>query len=183
MAYSIPDCFMTAFAVGLLFALVYEALRIIRILLPFRAVTFVCDVLFFVLAAFAVTKLSLVLGNYIRGYTVLGFGAGVFTYITTIGRLINRLENAVSDAIRAVLGAFFGAAGKLLRSVFGFIAHNISDVFGEINKISRNLLKTLHKPLQKKPQLVYNNKSNNLNSRGSESQNVIRAKVKRSGNA
>ena len=48
MAYSIPDCFMTAFAVGLLFALVYEALRIIRILLPFRAVTFVCDVLFFV---------------------------------------------------------------------------------------------------------------------------------------
>ncbi|MGN1341592.1 MAG: spore cortex biosynthesis protein YabQ [Oscillospiraceae bacterium] len=183
MVYSIPDCFMTAFAVGLVFALVYEALRIVRILLPFRAVTFLCDVLFFLLAAVAVTKLSLVLGNYIRGYTVLGFGAGVFTYITTVGRIINRLENAVADAVRTVLGAFFRALGSAFRSGFGLIAHKVHIVFGTIHKIWLNAGKKLRKPLKIKPQMVYNNKSTNKISRGSETGNVIQAKVKRSNNA
>lgn len=183
MAYSIPDCFMTAFAVGLLFALVYEALRIVRILLPFKAVTFVCDIVFFLLAAGAVTRLSLVLGNYIRGYTVIGFGAGVFTYITTLGRVINRLENAVADAVRSVLSAFFRAIGKVLRKWIGAIAHKLSLLFGRIHKISENTLKKLHKPLQNKPQLVYNKRNRNIDNGRSESRNVIYAKVKRSNNA
>lgn len=183
MVYSIPDCFMTAFAAGLVFALVYEALRIVRILLPFRAVTFVCDIVFFLLAAAAVTKLSLTLGNYIRGYTVLGFGAGVFTYITTLGRVINRLENAVADAVRAVLSAFFRAIGRALRSGFGFIAHKLSSVFGQIHKISQNALEKLRKPLKNKPQLVYNKRDHNIDNERSESGNVIHAKVKRSSNA
>ena len=100
MAYSIPDCFMIAFAAGLIFAVVYEILRIIRIMFPFQVVTFVCDIVFFVIAAGAVTKLSLSLGNYIRIYTVLGFGAGIFTYITTLGRLLNIVENAVAEHVQ-----------------------------------------------------------------------------------
>ena len=96
MAYSIPDCFMIAFAAGLIFAVIYEILRIVRVMFPFQVVTFVCDIVFFVIAAGAVTKLSLSLGNYIRIYTVLGFGAGIFTYITTLGRLLNIVENAVA---------------------------------------------------------------------------------------
>ena len=107
MAYSIPDCFMIAFAAGLVFALVYEALRIIRVVFPFKVVTFICDIAFFVIAAGAVTKLSLSLGNYIRVYTVLGFGAGIFTYIATIGRLLNVLENAAAGAVRAAFSAVF----------------------------------------------------------------------------
>ncbi len=183
MAYSIPDCFMAAFAAGLVFALVYEALRIVRILLPFRAVVFVCDILFFLLAAGAVTKLSLVLGNYIRGYTVLGFGAGVFTYVTTLGRLLNRLENAVADTVRSVLKALFGAVGKALRSAFGFIAHRLRGVFGRIHKFSADAVKKLSKPLKTKSGIVYNKRSNIKNSERSETGNVIHAKVKRSGSA
>ena len=45
---------------------------------------FVCDVLFFILAAGLVFRLSMVLGNYVRVYTIMGFGAGVFAYIVTI---------------------------------------------------------------------------------------------------
>ena len=104
MAYSIPDCFMIAFAAGLIFAVVYELLRIIRVMFPFQVMTFVCDIVFFVIAAGAVTKLSLSLGNYIRIYTVLGFGAGIFTYITTLGRFLNIVENAVAGAVRSVGG-------------------------------------------------------------------------------
>ena len=42
---------MAAFAAGLMFSLVYEALRIVRVIFPFRIVVFVCDVVFFLLAA------------------------------------------------------------------------------------------------------------------------------------
>ena len=173
---------MIAFAAGLVFALVYEALRILRILLPFKAVKFVCDILFFLLAAAAVTRISLLLGNYIRGYTVLGFGAGIFTYITTVGRIVNRFENAVAGAVRAVLGAIFRGLGKIFRSAFGFIAHKLSLVFGKINKISLNVIKKLRKPLKNKPQMVYNNKYRKNNNGRSETGNVIRAKVTRSNN-
>ena len=54
MSYSIPDCFMIAFAVGLVFGLVYEALRIVRLILRFGAAVFICDIAFFMLAAAAV---------------------------------------------------------------------------------------------------------------------------------
>ena len=116
MAYSIPDCFMIAFAAGLIFAVVYEILRIIRVMFPFQVVTFVCDIVFFVIAAGAVTKLSLSLGNYIRIYTVLGFGAGIFTYITTLGRLLNIVENAVA-----------GRFGRLCRRFSAFSAEFSAD--------------------------------------------------------
>ena len=113
MAYSIPDCFMIAFAAGLIFAVIYEILRIIRVMFPFQVVTFVCDIVFFVIAAGAVTKLSLSLGNYIRIYTVLGFGAGIITYITTLGRLLNIVENAVAGAVRSALSAVFRFFGRI----------------------------------------------------------------------
>lgn len=97
MSYTVPECFMAAFAAGLMFSLVYEALRIVRVIFPFRIVVFVCDVVFFLLAALAVTRLSMALGDHIRWSTVFGFGAGIFAYINTLGRLLNLLENAVAN--------------------------------------------------------------------------------------
>ena len=70
MSYTVPECFMAAFAAGLMFSLVYEALRIVRVIFPFRIVVFVCDVVFFLLAALAVTRLSMALGDHIRWSTV-----------------------------------------------------------------------------------------------------------------
>ena len=159
MAYSIPDCFMIAFAAGLIFAVVYEILRIIRVMFPFQVVTFVCDIVFFVIAAGAVTKLSLSLGNYIRIYTVLGFGAGIFTYITTLGRLLNIVENAVAGAVRSALSAVFRFFGRIFGRLFGAIAHVWAGVFGEINKICLSAEKKLRKPLQNKVKIVYNKES------------------------
>ena len=146
MAYSIPDCFMIAFAAGLIFAVVYELLRIIRVMFPFQVMTFVCDI--FVIAAGAVTKLSLSLGNYIRIYTVLGFGAGIFTYITTLGRFLNIVENAVAGAVRSALSAVFRFFGRIIGRLFGAIAHVWAGVFGEINKICLSAEKKLRKPLK-----------------------------------
>ena len=183
MAYSIPDCFMIAFAAGLIFAVVYEILRIIRIMFPFQVVTFVCDIVFFVIAAGAVTKLSLSLGNYIRIYTVLGFGAGIFTYITTLGRLLNIVENAVAGAVRSALSAVFRFFGRIFGRLFGAIAHVWAGVFGEINKICLSAEKKLRKPLQNKVKIMYNKESRKVHTRGSETGHVIKAQVIRSNNA
>ncbi len=188
MSYSVTECFMAAFAAGLVFALVYEALRIIRVVLPFRTVTFVCDIAFFLLAAIVVTRLSLAMGNYVRWSLVFGFGAGIFAYINTIGRLFNLLENAVASAVRSALSAIFGATGRFAAKVFRAIAHTASGCFGKITKICTANVKKLHKPLQKRHQIVYNKEyrkgksMREINSGGSETGHVIKAQVRRSSN-
>lgn len=183
MSYSIPDCFMIAFAAGLVFGLVYEVLRVVRVVFPFRVITFLCDIAFFVIAAGAVLKLSLSLGNYIRIYTVLGFGAGVFAYITTLGRLLNILENAVAGAVRSALSAFFRFWGRIFGKLFRAIAHLWSCLFGKINKIYLDAEKKLRQPLKNKVKMVYNKGSHKVLPGGSETGHVIQATVRRGDNA
>ena len=170
---------MAAFAAGLMFSLVYEALRIVRVIFPFRIVVFVCDVVFFLLAALAVTRLSMALGDHIRWSTVFGFGAGIFAYINTLGRLLNLLENAVANAVRTALSAVFRFFGRIFGRLFGAIAHVWAGVFGEINKICLSAEKKLRKPLQNKVKIVYNKESLEDNSGGSETGHVIKAQVRR----
>lgn len=187
MSFSVTECFMAAFAAGLIFGLVYELLRIIRVIFPFKAVTFLCDIAFFLLAAAAVTRLSLAMGNYVRWSLVFGFGAGIFTYINTIGRLFNLVENAVASAVRRVLSSIFGAIGRFASKTFGAIAHTASGCFGKITKIYTDHVKKLHKPLQNRHQMVYNKEyrkgtsMREINPGGSETGHVIKAKVRRSG--
>ncbi len=179
MSYSVPECFMAAFAAGLVFALVYEALRIVRVILPFRAVIFLCDAAFFLLAAVVVTKLSLALGNYIRWSAVMGFGAGVFAYITTVGRLLNILENSIANAVRTVLAGIFGALGRMASKFFGKIAQALSALFVNIAKIYSTHIKKLLKPLKKSPEIGYNNRCHIDTNGGSETVHVIKAQVRR----
>lgn len=179
MNVSIPDCFMIAFVTGLIFGLVYEAIRIIRLILKFRIVVFVCDIAFFILAAMAVCKLSEFLGNYVRLYTVLGFGAGVFAYIVTIGRLFNVLESAASVAWRRTLGKLFHRIGVFVKKVLGNISQSFRAVFGKIhdyaNKREKKRLEHLHLP----DQMLYNNKRDMTIGEG-EKAHVIKAKIRKS---
>lgn len=179
MSYSIPDCFMIAFAVGLVFGLVYEALRIVRLILRFGAAVFVCDIAFFVLAAAAVFKLSEALGNYVRVYTVLGFGAGVFAYIVTVGRLLNLAESAASIAWHKTFGRLINKTVYGVKKMFGIIAHKSADLFGEMSKHLDNARENHHKRLQSRRKTLYNKKR--LDKIGeSEEIHVIKATVKRS---
>ena len=180
---TVPECFMAAFAAGLLFSVVYEVLRIIRVIFPFRWLTFICDILFFLLAAQVVTKLSLSLGDHIRWATVFGFGAGIFAYINTIGRLLNILENAVANAVRTALGAFFRKIGHAASVLFGVIAHTVSRIFGKITKIYSDHVKKRHRHLKKQHGIVYNKECHKDNNGGSENGHVIKAEVRRSVNA
>lgn len=179
MNVSIPDCFMIAFIAGLLFGLVYEALRIIRLILRFKAAVFLCDILFFALSAVAVMTLSKSLGSYVRIYTVLGFGAGVFCYIVTIGRLLNLIESAASIAWRKTIGRLIRNIGKCFKKLFGKISQKSSLI---ISKCSKNLHKAeenLGKHLKSTTKILYNNKEPNKIKEGGDT-HVIQAKVRRS---
>lgn len=178
MNYSVPDCFMISLVCGFLFGAVYEALRVIRLILKFRAAVFVCDVIFFFLAALAVEALCPVLGSYVRSCTVLGFAAGVFAYIVTVGRILNLLESAAAEAWRLTIGRFIRFISGKLKSSFGAFAHKMR---AEISNVYNFSLKIGKKPigyLKSHHKKVYNN--NNSNNKGSETSHVIKAQVRRS---
>lgn len=177
MGFSIPDCFMIAFAVGLLFGLVYEALRIIRLILRFKAATFVCDIVFFALSAWAVCTLSKSLGNYIRVYTILGFGAGVFTYIVTLGRLLNLAESAASIVWRKTIGKFLHFIGRNLKKAFGGIAQISRVKLSRTAKYINGKRKSIPKRLHSGRKMMYNEY---ISENNGENRNVIKAKVTRS---
>ena len=181
MNVSIPDCFMIAFAVGLIFGLVYEAIRIVRLILKFRSAVFICDIAFFILAAMAVCKLSEFLGNYVRLYTVLGFGAGVFTYIVTIGRLFNVLESAASVAWRRTLGRLFHKIGSFVRDIIAKTSHKTKVFFVKIHDYLDEQEKKRRERLNLSDKMLYNNEGNNISSSGEdEKAHVIKARIRKS---
>ncbi len=178
MSYSIPDCFMIAFICGFAFGLVYEAFRVVRLILRFKAAVFVCDVLFFVLAAGLVFKLSMVLGNYVRVYTLLGFGAGVFAYIVTIGRVLNLIESAAAVVWRKTIGRLARSIAAKTKKVFGAFTHKAALLFGKTADFFSNGQKKLTEHLHSNGKKMYN--KGNTSNKGSETSHVIQAKVTRS---
>lgn len=171
---------MIAFLAGLLFGLVYEVFRIIRLILHYRAVVFLCDVAFFVLAAFFVCKLSEFLGSFVRLYTVLGFGAGVFTYIVTLGRLFNALESAASIVWKKTFGRFFHKISDFAKKSVSKLSQNVGSVLGIIHKYSDQIAKKRLEHLHLHEEKLYNIKGNVIVGEG-EKANVIKAKVRKSG--
>ncbi len=177
--YSIPDCILTAFTVGAFFGLVYEALRIFRVITRNAAVTFICDIVFFVLSAGVCMFLSEMLGNCIRGWTIIGFGAGVFTYIVTIGRIFNIAENAMASAWRKALGKAAKGIRKGTAKVFGTIAQKSKAEIGKVYKHFSTVEEKRRGHLKLSHKKLYNNKRY-INVGESEKSNVIKAKVTRS---
>ena len=170
---------MIAFAAGLIFGLVYEALRIVRLILRFRSAVFVCDIVFFILAAMFVCKLSEFLGSYVRLYTVLGFGAGVFTYIVTVGRIFNILESAASVAWRRTIGRALYKCTDLVRKIAGKVHHKAQRIFVKTHEYLDNQEKKLREHLHLNHKMVYNNVGNKNIGEG-EKAHVIKAKVRKS---
>lgn len=178
MNINIPDCFMIAFFVGFAFGLVYEALRIIRLILRFKAAVYVCDIAFFLLAAFAVLRISTSLGNFVRMYTIFGFGAGVFAYIVTIGRLLNLIESAASVAWRLTIGRLLTKICGIIKKAFVGIAQKTKAGFVKASKLFQNSRENSGTHLKSDSKKVYNKKR--LEKIGEGEKNVIKADVRRS---
>ena len=186
MAYSIPDCFMTAFVCGTAFGIVYEFFRIIRRLLPLKSVVFVCDVCFFIAAAFFVFNLSMYIGNYVRSYTLLGFGTGIFAYIQTIGRLFSFAEHLLLKLWKKTIGALLCNIFQAAKKGIGAFAHIVANKFRTFHDFFRRTEKKLLTPLKFTPDKMYNVKRNIVSSERNRpprenngGKNVIQAKIRR----
>ena len=169
---------MISFLCGITFGTVYEVLRIIRRILNIKLLLFICDVTFFILAGFFVLSLSLYLGNYIRIYTILGFGAGVFSYICTIGRIMSFIEARIIRFWNATVGVLIKKLFNFVRKSFGRFAHNTNILFMDIHDFFNNTKKKISPLLQINTKKLYNN-SNVINIERSGENNVIQAKVRR----
>lgn len=170
---------MISFLCGIIFGTVYEVFRIIRRMLNIKPLVFICDVTFFILAGFFVLSLSLYLGNYIRIYTILGFGSGVFSYICTVGRIMSLLEIQIIRFWNATAGVLIKRLSNLARNILGRFAHNTNVLFGNIHDFFNNTKKKITSLLQINTKKLYNN-SNIINRERSGEKNVIQAKVRRS---
>ncbi len=178
MYVSIPDCFMIAFLAGLIFGPVYELLRIIRLILRMRIVVFLCDIAFFIGAGFVVCKLSEFLGSYIRMYTVIGFGAGVFTYIVTLGRLLNTLEGSAAVVWRRTIGKLFRKLKRSTKNILIKIAQKSRNGIVKIHEYSSNFTKTHLKRLHLNRKKMYNIKGNDMLGEG-ENTHVIKLQIRK----
>lgn len=176
MFVSIPDCFMISFCIGLVMGLVYEVFRIIRIIIPLRVIIFICDVVFFVISANVVMTASEHLGNYIRIYTVIGYGAGVFSYIVTIGRIFNIVENAASDVWRKSLRKIGTVFGNLFSKLYRNIAHKVKAIVVKNAEYQNKKKKNVTQPLKYDNEMMYNKKR--LDKNGGKA-NVIKASVRK----
>lgn len=179
MKVSIPECFMIAFVAGLIFGLVYEVIRIIRLILNFKAAVFVCDVTFFILAAMFVCKLSEFLGNYVRMYTVMGFAAGIFAYIVTIGRLFNVLESAACIVWRKTLGRLFFKIRDWGIDILNKNRRIVKSIFVKIHQFSENNTKNRSKHLHLADNKRYNDIYTDTIGEGVKT-DVIKATVRKS---
>lgn len=181
MEFSILDCFMISFVCGLFFGLVYEFFRLIRRIIPVTIVVMVCDICFFVVAGLFVFELSMYLGNFIRLYTLLGFGTGLFAYIQTVGRLFSFVEMLVVRVISVTLGALFVKLSAFIKSIIGIIAHNIAAAFGSFYDFSLRTKKSASSLLHFNTKRVYNVKRN-IETYGENigGNNVIQVKIRRS---
>lgn len=181
MEFGILDCFMIAFFTGVIFGLVYEFFRFIRRIIPNNIVILICDICFFIAAGFFVFELSMYLGNFVRLYTILGFSAGLFTYIQTIGRLFSLLEIALLRFLRAMIGTVFACVAGIVKGAIRIIAHNTNAAFGCFHDFSKRIAKSASSLLHFNTKRVYNVKRNICNhGENIGGNNVIQVKIRRS---
>ncbi len=170
---------LTAMMLGICLGFVYEILRMIRKLLELTIVTVICDIIFFIISAFAVFLLSETLGNYVRLYTVIGYGAGVFVYINTLGRLINKIETAVLGAIKRFFIGITGFFKKVLSPMFSSIAHISGNALVTIHDFLAKQQKNRKKDLKNPPDECYNDVYIKDNCYSGENDYVIKAQVRK----
>lgn len=179
MVYPIIDCFMTAFVCGMIFGIVYEFLRIIRRALNLFIITLVCDICFFLLSGIFVFNLSMYLGNYVRIYTILGFGAGVFAYIQTIGRIFSAMESMLGAMWGATIGRIIIKLRRCVNNSISSFAHIIALQFRRINDFISKRAEKADYLLKSTRQNRYNKKGKIISGERSENRHVIQAKVRR----
>lgn len=173
-------CFLAA---GAVFGLCYEALRLLRMLLPHpAAVVFFEDTLFFAACGLMSFIIALWVGmGYFRIYYIAFEAIGALLYFLTLGRLINF---CLKHAVGFVKRSFSGICKKLkpkVKALFMPFAKKIKGLFSKIAEFVPKPAFNTKKHLKSNSEMLYNNNIHStLNSGGGGGNgSVIKAKIRK----
>lgn len=109
-----PEVLRNAAAAGVLAGVVYDLFRVIRRLIPHRAVEVICDLIYTVLFSMIYFTVSLALTDYLRGFVLLGMAAGAVMWCLTVGR---GAVFVITLAIKGIIGIMLKPAFVLLNKI------------------------------------------------------------------
>lgn len=108
--------FVRSVLMGILFGVIFDMLRVVRIIIPHKNwLVFAEDFLFMLFCGFWFFIFSMTSARgQLRAFLLIGSGIGFVLYIVTIGAVVKRVVTKTRDVIRAVLKRIYMALKRLL---------------------------------------------------------------------
>jgi len=135
---------LRSFVMGVLLGVLYESVRIVKMLLGMSAETragkillylylFFTDLSFCLLFAFSVILLTYnISGGVFRGCVYFCMACGLIIYRLTLGRLMSRVECWITEIIRKSVRAILGFVLIPIRAIFSLVYRFYSLTIGRI---------------------------------------------------
>lgn len=143
--------FILSIVIGILFALVFDALRVIRIIFPHKSwMIFIEDMLFMLFCGFWFFIFSMTSARgQLRAFLLAGNILGFFLYIFTVGELVKRFVTKTREAIIAFLKKVYNLVLRcILRPVFLKIAPPIRKLLKKRRRTRKKSEKSAKKVLK-----------------------------------
>lgn len=152
--------FLLSVVLGAALGVVYDVFRVFRILFPPAAKKTplaVQDVLFWLIYGFCIFCYSTaVCGGSLRFFMLFGSLAGFALYILTIGNLITGVLRRTAESVRQVLRKVYSLLFEPIVKLLKNLCQKVRLFFIQIYRKSKKTERSVKKPLQKVPKLVYN---------------------------
>ena len=143
--------FALSIVIGILFAIVFDVLRVIRIIFPHKSwMVFIEDMLFMLFCGFWFFIFSMTSARgQLRAFLLAGNLLGFFLYIFTVGELVRRLVTKTREAIIAFLKRVYNLLVRcIFRPIFLKIAPPIRKLFEKRRRIRKKSEKSAKKVLK-----------------------------------
>lgn len=143
--------FVLSVVIGILFALVFDALRVIRIIFPHKSwMVFIEDFLFMIFCGFWFFIFSMTSARgQLRAFLLLGNLLGFFLYLFTVGELVKRFVTKTREAIIAILKKVYNLIlRRIFRPIFLKIAPPIRKLFEKRRRTTKKSEKSVKKVLK-----------------------------------
>ncbi len=175
---TIPESLLTFLyfiIVGIFLALLYEPLRIFRLVVHHKTWAYILeDTLFLGICSVLILIFSIELGEgSIRVNYIVAASIGAFVYFCTVGRIINIIFAFIFKVVRKFVSFLLRICTKPVRIVFGIIVKYLK----KMKKFFVGKINVVKKRLHFSRKMMYNNSVKEKGKEG-EPRNVIKAKIR-----
>ncbi len=143
--------FLQSVGIGIIFGVVFDALRVVRIIFPHKSwMVFTEDLLFMLFCGFWFFVFSMTSARgQLRAFLIIGAAAGFFLYIYTVGEIVKRFITKTRDVIRAALKKMYNRIKvRLIYPVYRVFKRRFGGIFVEKIKLRKKSKKSVKKVLK-----------------------------------